>query len=192
MEELPACCYLCAYDLLLCYFLLRQAHAAVHTRSHVVCVCRVCACRVCRVCRVCRACVSCVSCVSVMCVCRVCPSCCLSYVRRVCTKHKAHAQSTSTTKTGTSKTALVSTLGAGNNARALYQRLRPALRKDTQRHAKKAPLQQIKVPQKQRRSVPWGRGIPRASAQSAPAARSRKTHTTTRGKSTSTTVHSSN
>ena len=183
MEELPACCYLCAYDLLLCYFLLRQAHAAVHTRSHVVCVCRVCACRVCRVCRVCRACVSCVSCVSVMCVCRVCPSCCLSYVRRVCTKHKAHAQSTSTTKTGTSKTALVSTLGAGNNARALYQRLRPALRKDTQRHAKKAPLQQIKVPQKQRRSVPWGRGIPRASAQSAPAARSAEnTHNDTRKK----------
>ena len=181
MEELPACCYLCAYDLLLCYFLLRQAHAAVHTRSHVVCVCRVCACRVCRVCRVCRACVSCVSCVSVMCVCSVCPSCCLSYVRRVCTKHKAHAQSTSTTKTGTSKTALVSTLGAGNNARALYQRLRPALRKDTQRHAKKAPLQQIKVPQKQRRSVPWGRGIPRASAQSAPAARSAEnTHNDTR------------
>ena len=156
-----------------------------------------------RVSCVCVPCVSCVSCVCVMCVvcvchvcvscvCRVCPSCCLSYVRRVCTKHKAHAQSTSTTKTGTSKTALVSTLGAGNNARALYQRLRPALRKDTQRHAKKAPLQQIKVPQKQRRSVPWGRGIPRASAQSAPAARSRKTHTTTRGKSTSTTVHSSN
>ena len=183
MEELPACCYLCAYDLLLCYFLLRQAHAAVHTRSHVVCVCRVCACRVYHVCRVCRACVSCVSCVSVMCVCRVCPSCCLSYVRRVCTKHKAHAQSTSTTKTGTSKTALVSTLGAGNNARALYQRLRPALRKDTQRHAKKAPLQQIKVPQKQRRSVPWGRGIPRASAQSAPAARSAEnTHNDTRKK----------
>jgi len=163
------------------------------------------ACSVCVscVCVPCVPCVSCVSCVCVMCVvcvchvcvscvCRVCPSCCLSYVRRVCTKHKAHAQSTSTTKTGTSKTALVSTLGAGNNARALYQRLRPALRKDTQRHAKKAPLQQIKVPQKQRRSVPWGRGIPRASAQSAPAARSRKTHTTTRGKSTSTTVHSSN
>ena len=141
MEELPACCYLCAYDLLLCYFLLRQAHAAVHTRSHVVCVCRVCACRVCRVCRVCRACVSCVSWVSVMCVCRVCVVCVRPVVCRMCV---VCVQST--------------------------------------KHTHKAPLQQRQVPQKQRWSVPWGRGITRARSISACGPPCGKTHNDTRKK----------